>query len=134
MGAGPGDRPPSLHHDDQLLTRAAVLLASAIARIWRTSAGSFEVTSASAPPSMLTTSRVTLPLAIAPRMILQPSHRCALSPAATILCSCSERRGIVDWSAGPLPRTPAGETKNTPLFVGTPRTPAPPPLRSASNP
>jgi len=67
-------RPPASAGDAQLLTLDAVVM-PAWAWIFATTAGSLEVTSVRHPPSMLTNSRVSLPLAAAPRISLQKGHR-----------------------------------------------------------
>src|SRR5690349_3593497 len=66
---------------------------------WATILGSDDVTSDRHPPSMFTTSRVTLPLATAPRIALQSLHRCALSPSEASSVMRSLRWAIAACSA-----------------------------------
>src|SRR6185295_6007203 len=71
-----------LRPNGQLLRAAA--LARFDATSWRsfaTIAGSLDVMSVRQPPSMFTVSRVSLPLAIAPRTVLHSGHSLARSPA-----------------------------------------------------
>ncbi len=61
--------------------------------------GSFEVSSVRHPLSMLTTSRVSLPLAAAPRISLQCVHRWALSLLALIAVTRSAWRATAACTA-----------------------------------